>query len=140
MIQANVKEEEEQTMARFLNGLNHPIKKIANFQPYSTLINSCTKLPRRSAKCKKTTCMPSTLPNHIVHTSLNDYNAFYLNQTFYKHRRQVKLQENFDIFKSSSYYKQLQAESFIINNSTGRDHQDKFHQMLHMRRLRPHVL
>ena len=25
-------------MARFLNGLNHPIKKIADFQPYSNLI------------------------------------------------------------------------------------------------------
>ena len=26
-------------MARFLNGLNHPIKKIADFQPYSNLID-----------------------------------------------------------------------------------------------------
>ena len=38
MIRANVKEDDEQTMARFLNGLNHPIKKIADFQPYSNLI------------------------------------------------------------------------------------------------------
>ena len=32
MIQANVTEDDEQTMARLLNGLNHPIKKIADFQ------------------------------------------------------------------------------------------------------------
>ena len=31
MILANVTEGDEQTMARFLNGLNHPIKKIADF-------------------------------------------------------------------------------------------------------------
>ena len=38
MIRANVKEDDEQKMARFLNGLNHPIKKIAmaslEFQDY----------------------------------------------------------------------------------------------------------
>ena len=38
MIRANVAEDDEQTMARFLNGLNHPIKKIVDFQPYSNLI------------------------------------------------------------------------------------------------------
>ena len=38
MIRANVTEDDEQTMARFLNGLNHPIKKITDFQPYSNLI------------------------------------------------------------------------------------------------------
>ena len=35
MIRANITEDEEQTMARFLNGLNYPIKKIADFQPYT---------------------------------------------------------------------------------------------------------
>ena len=38
MIRANVTEDDEQTMAHFLNGLNHPMKKIADFQPYSNLI------------------------------------------------------------------------------------------------------
>ena len=38
MIRANVTEDDEQTMARFLTGFNHPIKKIADFQPYSNLI------------------------------------------------------------------------------------------------------
>lgn len=38
MIRANVKEDDEQTIARSLNGLNHPIKWIADFQPYSNLL------------------------------------------------------------------------------------------------------
>ena len=37
MIRANVTEDGEKTMAHFLNGLNHPIKNIADFQPYSNL-------------------------------------------------------------------------------------------------------
>ena len=50
MIRANVKEDDEQTMARFLNGLNHPINKIADFQPYSNLIelvHQATKAERQ---------------------------------------------------------------------------------------------
>lgn len=38
IIRANVKEPDLQTMARFLNGLNHPIKRIADFQPYNYLL------------------------------------------------------------------------------------------------------
>ena len=38
MMRANVQEPPEQTMARFLLGLNHPIKKIAEFQPYSNMV------------------------------------------------------------------------------------------------------
>ena len=50
MIQANATEDDEQTMARFLNELNHPIKKIADFQPYSNLIelvHQATKAERQ---------------------------------------------------------------------------------------------
>jgi hypothetical protein len=50
MIRASVKEDEEQTMARFLNGLNHQIKKIADFQPYSNLlelVHQATKAERQ---------------------------------------------------------------------------------------------
>ena len=50
MIRANVIQDDEQTMARFLNGLNHPIKKIAEFQPYSNLIelvHQATKAERQ---------------------------------------------------------------------------------------------
>ena len=50
MIRANVKESEEQTMARFLNGLNYQVKKITNFQPYKTiqeLVHQATKAERQ---------------------------------------------------------------------------------------------
>ena len=53
----------------------------------------------------------------LLQSSFNNSNNFYLNQAIYKHRRQVKLRENFDNLKSSSYYKQLQDESCIIYNS-----------------------
>ena len=37
-MRANVNEYEEQSMARFMNGLNYPIKKIVEFQPYASLV------------------------------------------------------------------------------------------------------
>ena len=49
MIRANVTKDDEQTMACFLNGLNHPIKKIADFQPYSNLI----ELVHQATKAKR---------------------------------------------------------------------------------------
>ena len=53
MIRANVKEDDEQTMTRFLNGLNHPIRKIADFQPYSNLlelVHQATEVERQVQK------------------------------------------------------------------------------------------
>ena len=50
MIRANITEDEEQMMDILLNGLNHPIKNIANFQPYSNLIelvHQATKAERQ---------------------------------------------------------------------------------------------
>src|SRR3954470_5138610 len=38
MIHANIEERDEQTMARFLNGLNHPIKRITEFQRYNNMV------------------------------------------------------------------------------------------------------
>ena len=38
MIRANVQEQPEQKMASFLLGLNNPIRKIAEFQPYSNMV------------------------------------------------------------------------------------------------------
>ena len=111
-------EDDEQTMARFLNGLNHPIKKIADFQPYSSLIelvHQATKAKRQvqdDFKYAKFSSKSYGLSNNQV--SMTPTYNFYLNQAIYKQRRQVKLQENFDNLKSSSYNKQLQAASFII--------------------------
>ncbi|KAK1627943.1 hypothetical protein QYE76_002258 [Lolium multiflorum] len=38
MMRANIQESEEQTIARFFNGLNYPIKRIVEFQPYSNMV------------------------------------------------------------------------------------------------------
>jgi hypothetical protein len=54
MIRANVKEDDEQTMARFLNGLNQPKRKLRISNHTPTFLNWFIKLPRPSGKCKKT--------------------------------------------------------------------------------------
>jgi len=38
LIRGAIDELEEQTIARFLNGLNKPIRKIVDFQPYNNLV------------------------------------------------------------------------------------------------------
>ncbi|KAK1651401.1 hypothetical protein QYE76_069206 [Lolium multiflorum] len=38
MMRANIQESENQTIARFFNGLNYPIKKIVEFQQYSNMV------------------------------------------------------------------------------------------------------
>ncbi|KAK1681381.1 hypothetical protein QYE76_042229 [Lolium multiflorum] len=38
MMRANIQESENQTIARFFNGLNYPIKRIVEFQPYSNMV------------------------------------------------------------------------------------------------------
>ena len=59
-------ENDEQTMARFFNGLNHHIKKIADFQPYSNLIELVHQATKRNIKCKMTSSMPSSHPSPMV--------------------------------------------------------------------------
>ena len=49
MLRADLKELEEQTMARFVRGLNYPIRKIVDFQPYKNmteLLHQATKAER----------------------------------------------------------------------------------------------
>ena len=53
MMRTNIDEEEEHTIARFLNGLNYPIQKIVEFQPYTTivqLVHQATKAERQVKK------------------------------------------------------------------------------------------
>ena len=71
MIRANVKEDDAQTMARFLNELNHPIKNIADFQPYSTLIElvHCSD-PTRMDQVSVLKCHPWI--GILTHTVLED--------------------------------------------------------------------
>src|SRR3954462_1641769 len=38
MMRARIDEDEEHTIARFLNGLNYPIQKIVEFQPYTSVV------------------------------------------------------------------------------------------------------
>ena len=50
MMRTNIEESEEQSMARFMNGLNYPIKKIVEFQPYNNLVelvHQATKAERQ---------------------------------------------------------------------------------------------
>ncbi|KAK1572649.1 hypothetical protein QYE76_018789 [Lolium multiflorum] len=50
MMRANIQESENQTIARFFNGLNYPIKRIVEFQPYSNmveLVHQATKAERQ---------------------------------------------------------------------------------------------
>ena len=50
MLRVDLKELEEQTMARFLSGFNYPIRKIVDFQPYKTmteLLHQATKAERQ---------------------------------------------------------------------------------------------
>src|SRR4051812_43692198 len=53
MMRANIDEDEEHTIARFLHGLNYPIQKIMKFQPYTTivqLVHQATKAERQVKK------------------------------------------------------------------------------------------
>ena len=50
MTRAHIEEDEEHTIARFLNGLNYPIQKIVEFQPYTTIVNWYIKQQKPSAK------------------------------------------------------------------------------------------
>jgi hypothetical protein len=50
MMRLKLEEKEEQTMARFFNGLNFPIKRIVEFLPYSTLwdlVHNATRAERQ---------------------------------------------------------------------------------------------
>jgi hypothetical protein len=46
MMGLKLEEKEEQTLARFFNGLNHPIKRIMEFLPYTTLCDLVHKATR----------------------------------------------------------------------------------------------
>src|SRR3954468_5116687 len=53
MMRAHIDEDEHHTIARFLNGLNYPIKNIVEFQPYTTivqLVHQATKAERQVKK------------------------------------------------------------------------------------------
>jgi hypothetical protein len=50
MMRLKLEEKKEQTLARFFNGLNHPIKRIVEFLPYTTvcdLVHKATRAERQ---------------------------------------------------------------------------------------------
>ncbi|KAK1617486.1 hypothetical protein QYE76_023003 [Lolium multiflorum] len=49
MMRANIQDSENQTIARFFNGLNYPIKRIVEFQPYSNMV----ELVHQASKAKR---------------------------------------------------------------------------------------
>ena len=66
MMRANVEQSEEQTMARFMNGLNYPIKRIVEFQPYTSLmelVHQATKAERQVADDIKYNSRPTARPS-----------------------------------------------------------------------------
>jgi hypothetical protein len=54
LIRANVYEDQEQSIARFMFGLHRNIQRIVEFQPYRNLIELDIKQAKLSANCSKT--------------------------------------------------------------------------------------
>ncbi|KAK1607908.1 hypothetical protein QYE76_031581 [Lolium multiflorum] len=62
MMRANIQESENQTIARFFNGLNYPIKRIVEFQQYSNmveLVHQASKAERQVNEDIKYSLSPS---------------------------------------------------------------------------------
>ena len=55
MMRAKIDEDEEHTIARFLNGLNYPIQKIVEFQPYTTIVQLVHQARKAERQVKKDT-------------------------------------------------------------------------------------
>ena len=73
MIRANIQEAEEQTMARFMSGLNYPIKRVTEFQPYNTvveLVHQATKAERQVQQdSRNTRSYPTFTPKATTYSS-----------------------------------------------------------------------
>ena len=142
MIRANVMEDDEQTMARFLNGLNHPIKKIADFQPYSNLIELVHQPTKAKVKYKTTSSMPSSHPSPTASPTPK------LQQLQHLLPQPSHLQAT----TTSQVTRKLRQPqvALLLQATSSREllhhlpqpmkHQEKFLQMLHMQRPRPQVL
>src|SRR3954452_5988803 len=53
MMRAHIDEDEEHTIPRFLNGLNYPIQKIVEFQPYTTIVQLVHQATKAECRVKK---------------------------------------------------------------------------------------
>jgi hypothetical protein len=66
MMRLKLEEKQEQTLARFFNGLNHPIKRIVEFLPYTTLWDLVHKATR--AERQGLLRLPQLFGKHATNT------------------------------------------------------------------------
>jgi hypothetical protein len=72
MMRLKLEEKEEQTLACFFNALNHPIKRIVEFLPYTTvcdLIHKATRAERQLQEDAKYECSKGFFASRISSAS-----------------------------------------------------------------------
>ncbi|KAK1647444.1 hypothetical protein QYE76_065249 [Lolium multiflorum] len=71
MMSANVDEREEQTMARFLNGLNIPVKRIVEFLPYKNMVDLLHQATRAERQVREDLASANTKTFFAARNAMN---------------------------------------------------------------------
>ncbi|KAK1680995.1 hypothetical protein QYE76_041843 [Lolium multiflorum] len=71
MMSANVDEREEQTMARFLNGLNIPVKRIVEFLPYKNMVELLHQATRAERQVREDLASAKTKTFFAARNAMN---------------------------------------------------------------------
>jgi hypothetical protein len=71
MMSANVDEREEQTMARFLNGLNIPVKRIVEFLPYTNMVELLHQATRAERQVREDLASAKTKTFFAARNAMN---------------------------------------------------------------------
>ncbi|KAK1694292.1 hypothetical protein QYE76_010989 [Lolium multiflorum] len=71
MMSANVDEQEEQTMARFLNGLNIPVKRIVEFLPYKNMVELLHQATRAERQVREDLASAKTKTFFAARNAMN---------------------------------------------------------------------
>ncbi|KAK1600909.1 hypothetical protein QYE76_007643 [Lolium multiflorum] len=71
MMSANVDEREEQTMARFLNGLNIPVKRIVEFFPYKNMVELLHQATRAERQVREDLASAKTKTFFAARNAMN---------------------------------------------------------------------
>ncbi|KAK1628068.1 hypothetical protein QYE76_002383 [Lolium multiflorum] len=71
MMSANVDEREEQTMARFLNGLNIPVKRIVEFLPYTNMVELLHQATRAERQVREDLASAKTKTFFATRNAMN---------------------------------------------------------------------
>ncbi|KAK1619953.1 hypothetical protein QYE76_025470 [Lolium multiflorum] len=72
MMSANVDEREEQTMARFLNGLNIPVKRIVEFLPYTNMVELLHQATRAERQVREDLASAKSKSFFAARNAIND--------------------------------------------------------------------